>query len=286
MQKAIACLLAAVSLGSLIAAPHTGQASETYHTCTGFIDSLPATISTQGTWCLRNDLATAISNGAAIEIKANNVTIECNNFKIGGLAAGNNSIASGVYTWDRQNVTIRNCHIRGFAYGVDLYGGTGHLVQDNLLSNSIAVGIAVYGGNSIVRRNRIFDTGGNGNATGIYGPADIIDNTISGLFTSSWGGNLAGVSSNGSGNVIHGNKVSGFDTTGLADGVSAFAQGFHLWGSNQRVSDNQIIAENIASGTGISAGLYSGNFCLNNTVSGFTTSIDGDCIGSRNLSGP
>lgn len=282
MRNAIACLLAAVSLGFLVAAPRTGEASETYHTCSGFIDSLPATISTQGTWCLRKDLATALSYGDAIEISANNVTIDCNGFKIGGLAAGIYSMATGIYAWDRQNVTIRNCNIRGFWYGILLSHGAGHLVQDNLLSNNLAVGISIEGGNSIVRRNRIYDTGG----TGIHGAADIIGNTVSGIFSDAGGGSLSGISSNGTGNIIQGNKVSGFDITGLADGVSTVTWGLHLWGSNQRVSDNQIIAEGLASSIGIYTGLYSGNFCINNTISGFATEIDGHCIGSGNLSKP
>ena len=37
--------------------------AETYQTCAGFIDALPATITTQGVWCLRKDLGTAMASG-------------------------------------------------------------------------------------------------------------------------------------------------------------------------------------------------------------------------------
>src|SRR5690606_27324125 len=95
----------------------------------------------------------------AITIDANNVTIDCNSFKIGGLAAGNGSKANGIYTGDRQNATVRNCNIRGFYHGIDLRGA-GHLVEDNRLDNNLSTGIFTDGDNNAVIRNRVYDTGG------------------------------------------------------------------------------------------------------------------------------
>src|SRR5688572_20901601 len=84
-------LLAAVSL-----AP--ARATESYDGCTGFIDSLPATISTPGTWCLRGHRYTSITSGAAIRITANNVTLDCNDFRLSGLGAGAGTLAVGIDT--------------------------------------------------------------------------------------------------------------------------------------------------------------------------------------------
>src|SRR5688500_982965 len=123
----------ATLLAGLWAAMPTARAAESYDNCTGFIDSLPATISTQGTWCLRKDVSTSMTSGIAITVAANNVTVDCNDFKIGGLAAGNDSSAFGIFT-DRQNVTVRHCSIRGFFYGIYLIGA-GNLIEDNLLDN-------------------------------------------------------------------------------------------------------------------------------------------------------
>ena len=53
---------------------------ETFASCRGFIDSLPATITSGGTWCLDHDVATSMTSGAAIDIQSNNVTIDCNGF--------------------------------------------------------------------------------------------------------------------------------------------------------------------------------------------------------------
>ena len=58
--------------------------AETFHTCGTIINTIPTVITTQGVYCLNHDLATAISSGSAIDIQTNNVTIDCNNFKIGG----------------------------------------------------------------------------------------------------------------------------------------------------------------------------------------------------------
>ena len=60
----LACLLLAAWW---LAAPAPARA-ETSTTCTGFIDSVPAVIGTQGIWCLRRDVSTAQATGNAIEI--------------------------------------------------------------------------------------------------------------------------------------------------------------------------------------------------------------------------
>ena len=53
---ACAALSLSLSLGAVPA-----SAAESYDGCSGFITVLPATIDTQGVWCLKQDLATAIA---------------------------------------------------------------------------------------------------------------------------------------------------------------------------------------------------------------------------------
>src|SRR5690606_20448934 len=115
---------------------------------------------------------TAITSGNAIHIAANNVTIDCNDFKIGGLAAGNASNANGIYAPAKQSATVRHCNVRGFRTGISFldtgtHTGGGHLVEDNRLDNNLEYGIYVGGENSLVRRNRVYDTGGRSTASGI-----------------------------------------------------------------------------------------------------------------------
>src|SRR4249920_3461142 len=86
-----------LTLAMLFGAPRAAHAAESYDNCTGYINSLPAVISTGGIWCLKHDLSTAI-DGDAIHINGtNDITIDCNNFKIGGLAAGIGTNATGIW---------------------------------------------------------------------------------------------------------------------------------------------------------------------------------------------
>ena len=141
----IRILAGLAAIGILLAWPGQAEAAESHDSCTGFIDSLPATIATQGTWCLRNNLSTSIASGTAIRIGANNVTIDCNGFKIGGLAAGPGTETIGIHVSYRLNATVRNCAIRGFNRGIHLSGtgGGGHLIEDNTIDESRTSGISI-----------------------------------------------------------------------------------------------------------------------------------------------
>ena len=206
---------------------HPARAAQSYDNCNNFIDTLPATISTQGVWCLRHDLATNIASGNAIEIAANNVTIDCNDFKIGGLAAGPASQAIGIDADARQNITIRHCNIRGFKYGINLTGaGAGHLVEDNRLDNNLYIGIYVGGDNNRVRRNAIYDTGGapaSPTSYAIFASASITDNDIRGVIATATNANVTAIQAYG--DVASGNRISNLtpNGTGYAVGITGFA---------------------------------------------------------------
>src|SRR6266542_1190224 len=85
--------------------------------CTA-ITALPAVITVQGVYCFTGDLATAITSGIAIDIQTNNVVLDLNGFKLGGLAAGPGTTANGIHALNRQNITIKNGTIRGFLEGI------------------------------------------------------------------------------------------------------------------------------------------------------------------------
>jgi len=280
LRPTVALLLA----GLVACAP--ARAAESYDACVGFIDSVPTTISTQGTWCLRKDLSTNITNGYALTVASNNVTIDCNDFKIGGLAAGNDSTSFGIYAAQKQNVAVRHCNIRGFFYGIHLAGGAGHLVEDNRLDDNLYFGIYLTGENNRVRGNAVYDTGGKTGlsyAHGIYAHADIIDNTISGLFADRTGGILYGIRAFAAGAQVRDNTVSGFDTTPVQGGAANWAYGIDLYGYRQRASGNHVAGgdSNNLIGTGLYARYPAA--CLGNSVGGFNSSIDAKCTGTGNV---
>lgn len=139
-----------------------GALAETVN-CTQ-ISALPATISASGVYCLKTDLTTAITSGAAITIAANVVTIDLNGFRLGGGLAGPASQAVGIRAVDKRNITLKNGQVRGFLIGIDLQDTTGsassgHVVEGILADGNWQTGISVAGASSVIRDNRVLNTG-------------------------------------------------------------------------------------------------------------------------------
>ena len=169
--------------------------------CTA-ITALPVVITVQGIYCFTGDLSTSITSGNAIDIQTNNVVLDLNGHKLGGLAAGLGTVAIGISASNRQNLTIRNGTVRGFLRGMVLDNSTvsqGHIVEDIRADQNTLVGIEVRGSGIIVRNNQVVATGGttvfgaDANAFGIVvvgaGPRvlnnDVIDTVKQGTGTAS-----------------------------------------------------------------------------------------------------
>jgi hypothetical protein len=151
------------------------------------ITTLPTVITVQGLYCFTGHLSTAMTAGAAIEIATNNVVLDLNSFKLGGLAAGPGTLATGIYADNRQNIIIKNGTIRGFLHGILLKhtgGSQGHIVEDIRADQNTYIGLFVGGAGNIVRNNQIVQTGGSttfgatADAIGIYvtGPGPRVTN--------------------------------------------------------------------------------------------------------------
>jgi len=225
-------LVSSLSILVLLALAGPANAAQSYDNCTGFIDSVPATITTQGVWCLRADLSTAIGGGNAITIATNNVTIDCNHFKLGGLAAGPGTGAMGIYALGRLNATIRNCNIRGFFHGILISGaGGGHVIEDSRFDGNTYVAIRINADSVAIRNNHIVETGG------------------STIYSDAFG---MGIES-GSGIDVSGNTVSGVTaTTGNAN-----ANGIWLGSTPELSVRNNLVRGLLPSGTGSSYGIIS-----------------------------
>ncbi len=165
------------------------------------IDSIPFTITVQGIYCLKGHLATSLTSGNLIEIQTNNVTIDMNGFKLGGLAAGAGTLANGIYALDRRNITIRNGSIRGFFRGIFLQGdaasSSGHLLEDLRLDGNRFTGAQVEGTGNIIRNNQVVNTGPTDNRTDAIGLL---------IFSSS-------------GSVVEGNVISSVFETSASFGI-------------------------------------------------------------------
>jgi parallel beta-helix repeat protein len=274
---------AALVFAVALIAPRAASAAESYDNCTGFITSVPAIITTQGTWCLKQDLATAIATGNAIEIKTNNVTIDCNNFKLGGLTAGTGTLATGIRADNRQNLTVRHCNIRGFIDGVFFFGSSsgGNLIEDNLFASNTNVGMIVYGDGSMVRRNRVVDTGGTtvtADSVGIavFNAMDVLDNTVSGVTATAGSNGLAyGIITN----INTGGRVAGNGVRGLLKDGTGTARGIYVNSSSRvDVRDNSVSGDGSTGSIGLLCNTANDS-AKDNVISGFATAID-TCIDS------
>jgi hypothetical protein len=210
---------------------------------------------------------------------ANNVTIDCNDFKIGGQAAGSASATRGIVAAARQNLRVRNCNIRGFHTGIDLEGG-GHLVEDNSFNGNLSVGLRVSGDGSVVRRNAVLDTGGStlagslAMAIGVVtvNNVDVLDNTIdSVLATGDGSGNKSAIGIQTQSNLagtIGGNRVRGV----LAGGTGTHAGITNVSSGRIAVVDNILSGSTQANGTGLTCANNQGT-AVRNIVNGYPTGI-------------
>ena len=156
--------------------------------CTA-ITTVPYVITLPGIYCLTGDLSTAMTSGYAIEIQTSNVVLDLNGHKLGGLAAGPGTVATGIFASARKNITIRNGTVRGFVYGI-LLGNSpaqGHVVEDVRADQNTIGGIRVEGTGIIIRNNQVVATGGatccgaNASTTGIWAlgtGARVLDNDV------------------------------------------------------------------------------------------------------------
>jgi hypothetical protein len=278
--------LVLLGLLALLVCSNPAHAARSYDNCTGFITSVPTVISTPGTWCLKQDVTTAITSGDAITIASDNVVVDCNDFRLDGLAGGLATAAYGIHALNQNNLKTRHCNIRGFYRGL-FFEGTGgrHVVEDNHFDQNVYNGLRVSGDGSVIRHNLITDTGGTPNslyAYGIssYGSADIIDNTIVGLTTTSASSTSAIgilVDFDEGGSVI-GNRVEGLlplspDGTEIPDGIQVFDA------TRMDIRHNQIIGS-LARGIGLFCDTTNGGGpqvrARDSVISGFGLAIS-DC---------
>lgn len=209
-------MLRSITALALLATCFVSPAQAETTLCTE-ITSLPATLSAQGNYCLKRDLSTSLASGNAITIAANNVTIDCNGYKVGGLAAGASTRAHGFHATDRSNITIRGCNLRGFYRGIVLEGASsaGHLIEGNALNGNTYLGMRIHGEGNTIRGNRVVNTGGTDDPNGTYGgillngsSGHIVDNDIAGVASTAGSNTVKGIFITGPRNVIASNRIS------------------------------------------------------------------------------
>ena len=188
------------------------------------ITDIPITITESGVYCLTDNLATSITTGNAITLDADNITIDLNGWMLDGSGAGMATEATGIYSYQLNNITVRNGTIQGFHYGVQLDVDTvtysasrGNLIERIRASANTGAALFTKGMGTIIRHNHIVNTGNstispNYWAVGIssYGTnCQVLNNTINNTTASGSGTADAIYMRNANSSIIEGNQVSG-----------------------------------------------------------------------------
>jgi nitrous oxidase accessory protein NosD len=202
-----------------LAAPgEQAQAETTAYSGATEIDSLPYEITQSGTYYLAQDLVLA-TNVNGIHVAVPNVTIDFNGHTISQSYGVNiNTCGVGI---DGDNVTVINGAIKGFFYGVIIGANSpGCRVEDMYMSGSTFVGLCCQASNGLIRRCRIFDTGGspvnNAAAVGVQvywsNGVRVLDCDISMATTGvPWPARLGINPGYSSDTLVVGNRINGYD---------------------------------------------------------------------------
>jgi nitrous oxidase accessory protein NosD len=178
-MRASLSVAGATLLASAFAAG-TASAGPSHATCAGFIDSLPASVTTPGTWCLRRDVSGSFPQGSAIDVAASGVILDCNGF---GLRNTTRHLGTAMEVSGDDNI-VRNCDVRGFERGIFIKG-LRTVVENNRLSDLGSWAIQSTGKGSRVTGNHIRDVALTGNGAGsaieAFGIADVSHNFIDGV---------------------------------------------------------------------------------------------------------
>ncbi len=242
------------------------------------ITALPFTIAVQGVYCLKQNLNVNLATGNAITVNAGNVVIDFNDFRVNNQAASTNT-AKGVFAQDRKNVTLRNGFIRGFLFGVFINenianASASHLVENMKIADSRFTGIEVEGDFSVLRNNRVYNTGGANTGPVGISLQKAVDGFVSGNFVSGVGGDAAGfgIFIDESSRVLVSDNV----VTGVDGGTSD--RGIGVNSSDAVTVDSNRVLNSPGSGNFgvLDFGGSSTNLsCLDNEIGGYTTALQG-----------
>lgn len=264
-SAAVLCALA------LIVWVRPAYAAKSYDQCQYYVDAIPAVITTPGMWCLRNDLKVSGYANSAINIQASNATLDCKDFSLDGTAITPAEAQWGIVSDRQHGVTVRNCNVRGFLYGISFYNteSKGNSVVNNRLERNYVSGIYVVGDGSKVSGNIILDTGSSEGASGIsaVGEVDVTNNLIAGV--SGGTSNVTGISTGDFTGQIIGNRIRGLSQGFISHPSVAISI---VGAANAIVRDNDISGDGLPITAGIWCRFATGRV-KGNVIKGMETAL-------------
>jgi hypothetical protein len=208
----------------------------------GDAPGFPVTISVAGSYRLSGNLTVPDANTAAINLTADNVTIDLNGFSIVGPTACSGfpttcsptGTGSGITGGSLRNISILNGYIRGMGGRGVFLQGAGHLIKEIFAFSNGSDGISAFG---IVRSCIANSNGGSGIST--LGVA--IDNVA--IANGREGIEFTGQSGVGANNLASANKGNGL--SGQATLTGNFALG------NGQIGISAVCASSVVSNTAV-----------------------------------
>jgi parallel beta-helix repeat protein len=185
-------------------------------------------------YVLNQSLSGNQSNGICIDIQADNVNLDCDNWNITGNASHLLEVM-GIFAGGRNNVSITNCNVREYKYGYNINNSNNVNVTNSIAFNNSYYGVLLNRSSSNLVQNNTMEL----NNYGIdlyFAPGNtILDNNISAI-ADGGGVGTYGISVVASNNTdVEGNTIQNYS-----------------WGFESQNSDNNNVNNNTASlNTGI-----------------------------------
>ena len=225
--------LAAVALASLVAT--TAAQAQTV------IGALPYTISSSGNYVLSTNLNSTLTSGVLITVNASNVTIDFQGYSINGPTSAPTGQLTGIYAYEKSNVTVKNGIINHCDYGIDLVGN----------GNSTTANV-----NGRIDNMKIYAYSVCGVDLLPSSPSCIVSNSQISQIDTGFAATPVGIYCGGTGTTIQGCTIN----------CAAPAAGYNSYGISATAGcferENQISNANY----GISGGIYQDNLASNCTT--------------------
>jgi len=251
----------------------------------GKIGSCPCTIDLPGSYSLDAGLHSA---GTCITITASDVTLDCSGNTITGSRTGQ---SAGILVSNADRVTVRDCEVSSFHYGIELGSAEGALLSGNEITNSAGYAIFMHSASgSTVSHNIV-----SGNWMGIW--LQVANgNSITGNTVTTSGNSIYITGSRGntiSGNIASSNSlgirlVSSSDNTVSDNTASSNGIGVELDDSD----GNRVIGNSISSSSDIgittssaNGNTFSHNILSHNANQGISVSGTGNAFEANTVTG-
>ncbi len=245
------------------------------------IASVPFTITAPGVWCLKKNLINTTDPApaylaGAIEIEADDVTLDLNGFRLSNGIAGPSNRMNGIVAFYRKNVIVRNGQVDGFRTAV-LLGGlmAQRSVVENIRANaSNESGLFVVGDNSVVRNNHITNVGpGNVGTeamgiTLVYGQNSVVEGNVVSSVSETASAHGIGVGFSGS-VTVRGNTVFDIKDATQKYGISLFSV------TRAAISGNQLLNAGAGNAGIANLGFSAQIGCIGNAISGYMPATGG-----------